>query len=139
VAVLIAPAEASRRARAALEYARFDRDEVQRRAQGRHPQITPATFNRIVSPTNPRGFSSSDELRAFAEACEVPSWFLERGFDEPQRDRLSQVEATLAVLAKAVSLDGLDADEAQVLRSWQQRNEQLSEGTSPESQTRAED
>lgn len=139
MATLVPPDVASRRARAALEYAPYEREEVQRRAQAQDKRLTPATFNRIVSPTSPRGFNSSDELAAFAAACEVPAWFLEVGFPNPEQDRLAQLEAVVDIIIESLSLEQLDADESQVLRRWRQRTGRPSEEEAPGSRNRGEE
>lgn len=130
IAPLLSPDVATRRARAALEYAPYEREEVQRRAAAIEPRLTPATFNRIVSRSDTRGFNSSDELEAFAAACEVPAWFLEVGFvQQEEDDRLVQIERVLEVLTSAVDLDRLGEDEALTLRSWRPRSGRPSGGT----------
>jgi hypothetical protein len=133
---LLPPDVASRRARAAVEYAPYDREEIQRRAEKLNARLTPATFNRITSLTSPRGFNNTDELEAFAAACEVPPWFLEVGFTDQEDDRLSQIEAVLGVVVTSLSLERLDADEAQVLERWRQRSEQRSGEEQRESRNR---
>lgn len=140
MARLLPPDEAARRARAAVEYAPYTRTEVQRRAEQLDARITRATFNRITSEKNPRGFNNSDELTAFAAACEVPAWFLEDGFlPDENHDRLAQVETVLGILVNSLSLEQLDADEARALRRWQRRNEPPSEGEEPGSQSLGEE
>lgn len=76
---LIAPETAGRRARAAVELAPYDRDELERRAEERG--LRSSAFARIVAKKNPRGFKTIEELWALADACEVPRWFLEEGLE----------------------------------------------------------
>lgn len=97
--VLIEAKVAAARTRAALAYANID---VKR--SGDRIGISSATMARIVSPSNPRG-ASIEELWQIADACKVPRWFMEQGFDAPasteledqvaeHHERLARIEET---------------------------------------------
>lgn len=124
---LIDPEIARRRARAAMEYRGLSWRELARRSG-----LSPDTVRRIVSPSSPRGFYSSDERDAIADACEVPRWFLERGFDGQTSNGDSDLAAQVTRLRGAVA--GMSADilrhtqELQALRDRDRREGRLGEG-----------
>jgi transcriptional regulator with XRE-family HTH domain len=71
---LLPPAEAARRARAAIGYAGLDYDELVK-ATG----IPEGTLRNITSKTRASG-GRPERLAKIAQACEVPVEFMERGF-----------------------------------------------------------
>lgn len=73
---LIDPAHVAARARAALAYANIEVKDSKDRIG-----IPYSTMTRIVSPKNPRGARTVEELWAIADACGVPRAFMERGFE----------------------------------------------------------
>jgi len=75
VDLLISPPEAARRVRAALAYAGTSHADISK-ATG----ITAGTLRNMTSHSRPSG-GSLDRLYLIAEACGVPRWFMEHGFD----------------------------------------------------------
>ncbi len=66
------------RIRAAISYADKDRDEIGDALRARVGEGSPETVSRLMS-----GKKVSDEKvrEVIADACDVPLWFLEHGFD----------------------------------------------------------
>lgn len=99
VATLIAPAEAARRARAAMGYAGLDYDELAAKTG-----ITVGTLRNITSRSRPQS-GSIDRLYAVADACGVPRTFMDEGwsrYDGTVEGRLEELKSYLQNVALAV-------------------------------------
>lgn len=111
---LVSPAEAARRARAAIAYAGLEDKEV---AEATH--IRPGTLRNILSRTRPSG-GTPERLAAIASACKVPASFMEVGFaplERPMEDverRVYELERDLderlAAVERALSLRPVDVE-----------------------------
>ncbi len=96
--------ETARRVRAAQGYSGYRRIEDLAKASG----VSKDILRRLVLRKNPHA-ADRDQLEAIADACEVPYWFVEHGFNPPAEvfdatshgDRLTAVEDQVRVLLEA--------------------------------------
>lgn len=102
---LPSPEAVAARTRAALAYANIKLTEKGEPVSV--GAISQPTMARIISPTNPRGVRSVEELWAIADACGVPRSFMEEGFSSVEPDGL---------LVRLEALEG-QADEIHRLRA----------------------
>lgn len=115
------PESVAARVRAALAYA-----NIKVKDSGKRVGISAATMARIVSPTDPRG-ADGDQLDLIADACGVPRWFLERGFDVKPAGANANGDSEVRELRDAVG--GMATDilrlqrELQVIRDEGRRRE----------------
>lgn len=129
---LIAPALIASRTRAALGYA-----DIKVKDSNERIGIPSSTMARIVSPTNPRG-ASFEERSQIADACDVPAWFMEHGFDPLKETVGDDLQATttrllaeVKVIKAAMAQAGIDvpvarADlDAAVREAGRMRREEL--------------
>jgi transcriptional regulator with XRE-family HTH domain len=102
--VLVDAEETARRVRAAQGYSGYRRIEDLAQASG----VSKDILRRLVLRKNPQA-ADRDQLEAIADACEVPYWFVEHGFNPPAEvfdatshgDRLTAVEDQVRVLLEA--------------------------------------
>lgn len=115
--------ELIRRFKAALAYAGFSVAELAAHARVRQEGgLSQSTLYDVQQGRRPRSpLLSPGELRAIAEACGVPAWFMEHGFlpadtsDPAEYERLSEIERQLMEIRLAVEgLTGADPTREQV-------------------------
>jgi hypothetical protein len=102
---LPSPEVVAARARAALAYANIKLTE--KGEPVKVGSINQATMARIVSPTNPRGANSIEELWEIADACGVPRSFMEEGFSASGSNadaRLAELEDQMGAVAVLLPL-----------------------------------
>lgn len=93
---VVALSETARRIRAAMAYGGYKG----RDALAEAIEISPSTLQRIEGVAEPTRELKRSELLAIAEACDVPVWFLESGWeglrgsvDAEAQDALADLEA----------------------------------------------
>lgn len=129
---LPSPETVAARTRAALAYANIKlTDKGEPVSVG---AISQPTMARIISPTNPRGVKSLEELWAIADACGVPRAFMEEGFSEPAaaddsrvaglERKMEAVEVLLPLLLEGIELARGQKTDPSVLRLLEQMHEQ---------------
>lgn len=117
---LISPAEAAARVRAALAYSGMEYEQLSEKTK-----IPVGTLRGITSRTRPTS-GTLERLWAIADACGVPRWFVEHGFEPPAEmdsdvgGRLEFLEAAVAetqeVLAEAAAARAATAAENQQMK-----------------------
>lgn len=130
--------ELVRRFKAALAYAGLSVPQLAERVTT-EPNLSASTLYDVQQQRRNRTpLLSPGERAAVAAACGLPVEFFTADFsslrETTEAERLDHIEQTLTVLASALSLEQLDADEAQALRRWQ--SDQPSEASGRGSQSR---